>query len=77
MTIYFYHHHCLSQQIITVTTVNSCMVITLLNGYALANLKTLHVIAFDSLVSEVLTSFLGSTDVSNYFYQYQNQHDFS
>ena len=52
------------------------MIIALLSGYNVANMKILHTIAFESLVSEVLLSFLGSIDVSNHLYDYHNRHGF-
>ena len=52
------------------------MIIALLSGYTIANIKTLRLVAFESLASEVLPSFLGSTDIGNYLYQYHNCHGF-
>ena len=55
---------------------NVCMIIALLSGYTVANMKVLHTIAFESLVSEVLLSFLGSIDIGNHLYHYHNCHGF-
>ena len=56
---------------------NTCTIKALLSGYPLPNLKTLHAIAFDSLLSEEVPSFPTSIDIDNHLHQYQNQHDFS
>ena len=45
---------------------NTCTIPALLGGYPLANLKTLHAIAFDSLLSEEALSFLRSIDIDNH-----------
>ena len=55
---------------------NACIIIALLSDYTVANMKILRTVAFESLVSEVLPSFLGSIDIGNHLYQYHNCHGF-
>ena len=55
---------------------NASIIIALLSGYTVANVKIFCTVAFESLVSEVLPSFLGSTNIGNHLYQYHNCHVF-